>query len=353
MAQRVIVHLGAPKTGTTYLQAVLFHNRETLRAAGVLVPGKNRNEHGLAATGVRQGTEGRRWPVWLRLVEEAAGWPGTVVISNEWFAMASTEQAARALAELGDTPVDLVFTARDFLEQVPAAWQETLKLGQSSSLEDFISGLEADSGRWRWTVLDPAEVLARWQGERPAEHAHVLTLPPKGAEKSPLWPRFADILGVDPQSCETDLDRARESLGVESARLLELIGPQLRQAVGADSPGQWEQAYRWIQRYLSHELLVPLGGRRIALSGTDAAEIRQRSTRSIKTLEAAGYRVAGHLDELVAAEIPPSARRPDEVPESELLEIAGQLISALLARVSTDQGDARLGAGSTEGGRDL
>ena len=36
--QRVVLHVGLPKTGTTYLQAVLAHHRDALREAGVLYP---------------------------------------------------------------------------------------------------------------------------------------------------------------------------------------------------------------------------------------------------------------------------------------------------------------------------
>ncbi|MBA2774812.1 MAG: hypothetical protein H0U36_12330, partial [Nocardioidaceae bacterium] len=36
--KRVFFHIGAPKTGTTYLQNVLFQNRPALKAAGVLYP---------------------------------------------------------------------------------------------------------------------------------------------------------------------------------------------------------------------------------------------------------------------------------------------------------------------------
>ena len=34
----MVLHVGLPKTGTTYLQAVLAHHRDALREAGVLYP---------------------------------------------------------------------------------------------------------------------------------------------------------------------------------------------------------------------------------------------------------------------------------------------------------------------------
>lgn len=36
----IYLHIGAPKTGTTYLQNVLWRNRERLRTDGLLYPGR-------------------------------------------------------------------------------------------------------------------------------------------------------------------------------------------------------------------------------------------------------------------------------------------------------------------------
>lgn len=36
--KRVFLHVGTPKTGTSYLQDVLFHNRPVLRDAGINYP---------------------------------------------------------------------------------------------------------------------------------------------------------------------------------------------------------------------------------------------------------------------------------------------------------------------------
>ena len=238
-----------------------------------------------------------------------------------------------ALSDLADAEVVLIFTARDLVEQVPAAWQETLKLGESSSLQNFIKALDVDEGRWRWSVLDPAEALPKWGAGLPADHIHVVTSPPKRSGDSPLWARFASVCGIDPQSCETDLGQSRESLGVESARLLQLIGPDLRTAVHADEPGQWKQAYEWIQRVLSHELLVPLGGNRIGLDERDLADIRERSAQSVKRLADAGYNVVGSLDDLVSAAVVDTGRAPEDVSDTELLALTLKLVPGLLGRL--------------------
>ena len=40
MAERVFLHIGGPKCGTTYLQTVLWSNKPRLAEAGVLRPGR-------------------------------------------------------------------------------------------------------------------------------------------------------------------------------------------------------------------------------------------------------------------------------------------------------------------------
>jgi hypothetical protein len=257
------------------------------------------------------------------------------VISNEWFSLASARQAQRTVADLGDTETHVIVTARDLVEHVPSAWQETLKLGYSSTLERFADSLSSRDDRWRWSTLDPAQLLQRWRGTLPAACLHVVTLPPSGADRGLLWKRFAGVIGATADDYESQGTFQRDSLGVEAARLLERAGPQLREAVGAEA--DWHQAYRWIQAYLSHQVLRPMAGERIALGAAQAAVVRERSTASVRALQAAGYEVAGDLSDLVSARVPPKGRNPDEVSDSELLEVAVPVIAELLRQVRAER----------------
>lgn len=53
MASRVFLHVGVPKSGTTYLQTTMWHNRAPLRAQGLLYPGAKRMDHYHASQDVR------------------------------------------------------------------------------------------------------------------------------------------------------------------------------------------------------------------------------------------------------------------------------------------------------------
>ena len=49
MASQVFLHIGLPKTGTTYLQSVLWESRAALARDGYLLPGSGHREHLWAA----------------------------------------------------------------------------------------------------------------------------------------------------------------------------------------------------------------------------------------------------------------------------------------------------------------
>ena len=83
MAKRVFLHLGLPKTGTSYLQTILWSHRAELRGAGLLVPGRERRDHLWASLVIRDDARvAKRNPKapmsWAVLTTEAAEfevWP--------------------------------------------------------------------------------------------------------------------------------------------------------------------------------------------------------------------------------------------------------------------------------------
>lgn len=341
MADRVVLHVGTPKAGTTYLQTLLWANRTRLAEAGVLLPGARPFEHNQAAAAVRSGWRTPRFAaVWDRLHAEVMEHPGTALLSNEWFSLAGPRRAHEAVTRFGDAEVHVVVTARDLVSVVPAGWQETLKLGRGGSLAEFIQGLEPPGERWGYWTLDPAWVLRRWAAELDPARVHVVTVPPRRDGPDQLWQRFASVAGVPDGVIDVSAGaRVNESLSVESARLLQVIGPRLRTAVDADEH-MWS-GYRWLRRYVSHTLLVPRQGGRIGLSEQQFGILRKRSRGVAKELAKRGYHVAGNLDELNAATHDGSLRQPEDVPDPEVLEHAADLSADLLRALRTTSDSGR------------
>jgi hypothetical protein len=102
------LHVGTPKSGTTFLQTVLWNNRPLLRADDVLVPGRDLFDHNLAVTALRNPEprnklQRRASATWRQLRERIDAWSGDAVITNEWFVRVDAEQAARERHDLAET----------------------------------------------------------------------------------------------------------------------------------------------------------------------------------------------------------------------------------------------------------
>lgn len=334
MAERIVLHIGAPKSGTTYLQTALWQSRAALKDAGVLVPGRKLVDYNRAAVAVRtpRRGEGPAARTWQRLVEETRRWPGVAVLSSEWFCLTTEELARRTVEELGQGNVQVVYTARAYASQVPAAWQEQLKLGAPQTLSQFVDELDAPGRRWSWWTLDPADALSRWDSWVGPDNVKVVTVPPRGSSPDLLLSRFAEAAGFDAGTCRSAVPVPNESLGVEAAELMRRVAPRVREEVDLEAL-HWTEQYRWLRRYLAHEVLVPRGGSRIGLSTADLERLEARAGATATRLRDRGYEVVGDLADLTGQGPAPDGVRPDEVTAEEMLAVAVPVIVQLLGRV--------------------
>ena len=132
MADVVYLHVGAPKTGTTYLQDRLYANRADARRARGAVPGRppapTCSRPRSTSSTVRGPASARRSAAsGTPLVGRVRRAPGTVLVSHEILASATTDQIDRVMRDLSGAEVHLVYSARDIGRQIPAEWQESLK----------------------------------------------------------------------------------------------------------------------------------------------------------------------------------------------------------------------------------
>jgi hypothetical protein len=313
MTRRLYLHVGSPKTGTTFLQQVLWAHRDLAREQGLLLPLMRVTDHYYASLDVRGRADEPHRPAqasgaWERLVEEAKSWRGDVLVSHELFAPATAEQAARAVASVEDAfEVHVVVTARDHVRQIPAEWQQHMKTRGLATLPEFIAGIRADESRegWFWTVQDYAGVLRRWGSTLPSSRLHVVTVPPASSPASVLWERFASLVGLTPRDFRLDGVRTNESLGAEQAELLRLVNAELGDRL--PKPGPYHPVAITL---LAHGILSGRPGRRLALEPEDR-EYAARVSRSVADdLAAMGVDVVGDLADLVPAE-PPADASPE------------------------------------------
>ncbi|MGA8211240.1 MAG: hypothetical protein WB441_01975 [Nocardioidaceae bacterium] len=352
---RVLVHVGAPKTGTSFVQDVLWRNREQLAQQGVLYPADRFDAHFLAALDLLDlpwgGLEKQAVGAWDRLAEQVRAWPGTVIVSHEILAVASHEQARRALASFGDAEVHVVLSARDLVRQLPAEWQENVKHRRTVGYREFLDALAdpARTGRlasWFWGVQEVPDILDRWGADLPPERVHLVTVPKPGAPRDQLWQRFAAVLGLDAEALAPETTRANPSLGVPETALLRRVNERVENGV---LPG--DHYRRYVRELLAHRTLSQRTGSPRLGVPADVHEWAAGLSRGwVEELAGRGYDVVGSLAELLPE---PAAGDldfvdPDRPDEASVADAATEALVRVLAEVARLHDAEQQARGETE-----
>ena len=331
MAARVFIHVGAPKTGTSFVQDILFKHRESLRDQGILYPADRHDAHFLAALDLMDlpwgGLEREAVGAWDRLAEQVRDWDGTAIISHEILGNASRVHVAKALASLGDTEVHVVMSARDLVRQIPAEWQENVKHRRTTTFATFLEDLREEErssqvAQWFWAVQEVPDVLDRWGADVPREQVHLVTVPPSGSSPTLLWERFAGLFGLDAVRY-APTDRANASLGVPESAMVRRLNTRLNDVL----PNHY---YRVLIRELvvHRHLSLRHGSPRLALPLDTYAWASDLSRRWVSELALRGYDVVGDLDDLLAPGPAPYVD-PDTCEEAEVADAALEALALM------------------------
>lgn len=352
---RVYLHVGEPKTGSTYLQHVMWRNRATLLQTGILLPGPRARTHWRATQDLREVEQNPNDPIgshagmWDRLVKLALRAPRTAVISHELLAAVSEEQAQRALGSFGDAELHVILGVRDFATLLPAEWQESVKHRSTRGWTDWLRDVidheaGADNRRqfWFWRVHDTLEILRIWSAGLPPERVHVVTVPPRGSAPDLLWRRFAGIIGADHEGIDLEVATSNESLGVAEVELLRRINLQI--------PGELPDWFymNTVKGLIAAQTLSQLAdSERLELPADRRDWATAQSEHVTKALVASGYDIVGDLGDLMPAAAR-GTRGPADLSEGELLGPSLAVTNALLETMAESQG-IRLGEDALSG----
>ena len=329
MARRVFFHIGIPKSGTTYLQRVLWDHRDRLADEGVQLPGTGYVDHRWGSLVVREDDrlrfrrESARGS-WDRIVADVAAWGETSVISHEFYGGASQAQARRALEQLAPAEVHLVVTARNPLHVLCSAWQEMVKYGNTTSLEEFSPTASEDPAEvWNWRSLDVREVLDRWGPLVAPERVHVIPVGAEALRPEELWWRFAGLFVPDAKSLGADAGAANTSIGLVECEVMRRIGPHLEDLTALPRSN-------WVRKYLAETVLAQREGERFWPSADRVEECRERGRAAVELVSREGFDVVGDLADLeVPAELE-ARRTPQEVTDAEVADVSVEVVARLL-----------------------
>ncbi len=350
MAERgpvVFLHVGAMKTGTTYLQHVLTANAGELAVAGFLFPG---GTWGAQVRAVRDILRlGREDPILTAessgagaaLAAEILSRPDAVsIVSMEFLSFADVRGARRVVRSLPGAEVHVVLTVRDAVRSIPSLWQTAVENGATTTWAQFqrdacaaasITGRlsRAQSVQQVRGAQDVPRMLRVWGAAVGGERLHIITVPPAGTSPRLLWERFERVVELPPKSCLRPPQQANESLGYASTELMRLLNEELGGLPRSDY-------LPTVKEQLGLRVLAQRRG--VESRPTSAAATRERglawNLRVRRAVERRGLPVSGTLEDLPVrrGSMPPGKACPPPGAD-ELLEAAATAVDGLHALV--------------------
>jgi hypothetical protein len=335
MTRRCFLHVGSPKTGTSYLQNVLWRSREELAAQGVVLP-LRRADHFFLTLVLRDEYDAAADPpraadVLERLDAALARTDGDVLITHELLSVVAPEQIDAFLARLTAFEVHVVVTTRSLDRQLPSEWQQFVKTRHTGTYAGFLDDVRTNPDHRFWAGQDFAAIAAKWGATLPPAQVHVVTLPPSGAPPDELLRRFCSVLGVDASRLDADVERDNASIGYEQAELLrrvnETLGPRLRTQRAAYA--------KTVKFFYAEQVLAAQSGQRLVLPASERDWCSAAARDQADRIAAAGYDVVGDVEELLPvwpADEPPALHADDAL----LLQVALEATAALLVQRRAD-----------------
>ncbi len=345
---RVVLHVGVPKSGTSFLQATLRANAAQLEAAGVHFPTEQHKglfHAALELTGNHPGwgvPDKRVKGSWARLCRRAQRFGGTTVLSNELFSNVEATDVPGALKHLEGLDVHLVVTARDLARQLPAEWQEGVKHGRSLRYQRFLDRVSDPErshphARKFWRHQDVADLLDRWGAHLPADHVHLVTVPPPGAPRELLWHRFCEVVGVDPEvATEEPPTGSNVSLGVTAVDVLRRVNGRLRR-LDERPPG----LRRTVKQVLVNGALRADTSPRVSTPEALLPRLAEITDDWVRRIGAAGYDVVGDLDDLTPRPAKDAGQARPRVQVRESRDLALDAVAVLTREVSVLREEVR------------
>ncbi|MFN8189374.1 MAG: hypothetical protein U0R78_02860 [Nocardioidaceae bacterium] len=340
-APRIYLHIGAMKTGTTFLQGLMSANQEALLRAGYLFPGDKWAEQSLAVRDILFDSDDPRlralvdgqWDKMLDAIRHHDG-PASI-LSMEFLSYAEEDQARRVVESLDGLDVHIVLTVRDAKSAIPAQWQTGCRNGRQityqrlvRSVRALLDGEEPEWGAAKFFLRTQgiARMLDVWTPLVGPKNVHVITVPPKGSDPMLLWRRFAQVVGVDPSVATKPPPESNLSLGHASSELLRRVNIELGEVHRIDYNRVVKAvlARRILAERASLEQPVRLNRRGLNLG----ARWNQLVRDAIKTH---GVKLVGSLDELPVD--PPGDEVPVDLPrptDEEIVEAATTARDGLL-----------------------
>ena len=302
---RIYLHVGEPKTGTTFLQDALWANRARLAAAGLQLPGYSDRDHSRASRDLRETPRPASDPAdpwtgeWDVLAGQALRAPGGRSSQTNCWRHPARSRPSVPSAHCSARKCTSSSPCATSAALLPAEWQEAVKCRGTAGWEGWLDAVIAAEGAadrrrrsWFWRVHDTLAILDMWSRHIPPDQVHVVTVPHQSSG-SLLWTRFAAAMDIDPGGCDVARGRRNSSLGYAETEFLR----RMNEGLPADLP-DWFYA-REIKQILAHGALSdrPQHARPV-LPPSHAVWAAEQAEILLAGLHDAKYDIVGDLTDL-------------------------------------------------------
>ena len=352
MAEKIIVHAGFHKTGTTAIQSSFYAATEKLAKAGITYPhtgGKAHHKAVYSFMGKTWGWEDRggvvatdeRWRKFLKSVKRAKS---QVLISSEFLCEFSEEQILKFKKDIDCDDVTIYFTLRPLLKIIPSAYQQHLKIGIKSNYEKWLHSILDHPGVSTitpsfWVRHMHAEVLAKWVKHFGAGNVVLIVVDEK--EPAFIYEKFNELLGLSPGFLVPQKDQdSNRSLTLDEITLLNTVNKKF------SKKRSWHDYETFIRngaiKYLTNKV-VPEPDAAKLLTPMWAVDIaREVSAKNVAEIANLGVKIIGDINAFEKAEIavgenPEVTHIPVDLAAKALLamdlRVVGKLPTRYVARV--------------------
>lgn len=220
MANRLVIHAGFLKTGTTALQASMNLKQKALLEQGVYYPRvvdprvAVEADHHFAALALIGKPEGWReedaeqdfepLATWTSLCKELNHYKGTSIFSAEMLSELEVPQIRKIYEETVANQKDVVFSIRPLVKILPSAYQQKIKFGQIKvSYEKWLEQVfepnrESSAAKQFWLRHDYPVVISRWIEVFGKNHVQLVVADENNREF--LFDTFNEILKLKPET---------------------------------------------------------------------------------------------------------------------------------------------------------
>lgn len=309
MTQKLIIHAGFPKTGTTSLQASLASARESLLAQGVHYPkryGSAQHDAAWALTERVFGWEGRggkATPIsaWTALVEEVHKTKERVLISSEFLSHATPAQVNRVKHDLGIEDTTIVFTLRAIAKILPSRYQQSLKKGNVWGYHDWLKmALHLDGAHdSKIRFGNYSKILRRWSDVFGSESVKLVVVD----ESMPnlIFDSFHNILEIQPETLTKVEDRGlNRSLTWPEAVLLSHLNLAFKEK------GSWDEYVSMVRNTIVKSWTgtkAPADAEKILTPQWAIEAVREIALTNIAEIQNLGIEIIGDIELLASTSV--------------------------------------------------